>query len=190
MGRTRVIDREAVLLAAERVVMREGAARVTLEAVAAEAGISKASVLYDYKTKRALLQAVIEHRVSAHADRLRRRMDEIGPVANSAIRARIAVSNRAVSEADRAVALNLIAALAQDAELRAPVQKAYKDQIAEIRRTSSSPRAAMLAFLAIEGLNLLEYFGLYTWPKAERSRLVADIESLVEDGPPASAQPH
>ena len=57
MGRTRVIDREAVLLAAERVITRDGAARVTLEAVAAEAGISKASVLYDYKTKQALLKA-------------------------------------------------------------------------------------------------------------------------------------
>ena len=57
MGRLRIIDRDAVLTAAERVVRRDGAARLTIEAVAAEAGISKASVLYDYKTKQALIKA-------------------------------------------------------------------------------------------------------------------------------------
>ena len=42
MGRRRTIDRNAILQAAERVVHRSGAARLTLDAVAAEAGISKA----------------------------------------------------------------------------------------------------------------------------------------------------
>ena len=51
MGRKRTIEPDAVLDAAEQVVMRDGAARLTLDAVACAAGISKASVLYDYKTK-------------------------------------------------------------------------------------------------------------------------------------------
>ena len=55
MGRKRVIDQEQVLDAAQRVVARDGAARLTLDAVAEEAGISKASVIYDYKSKQALI---------------------------------------------------------------------------------------------------------------------------------------
>lgn len=44
MGRIRVIDRDHLLDAAEAVVARDGAVKLTLESVAAEAGVSKASV--------------------------------------------------------------------------------------------------------------------------------------------------
>ena len=55
MGRKRAIDQQQVLDAAERVVGRDGAANLTVDAVAREAGVSKASVLYDYKSKQALI---------------------------------------------------------------------------------------------------------------------------------------
>ena len=184
MGRLKVIDRDAVLCAAERVVSREGAARLTVEAVAAEAGISKASVLYDYKTKQALIKAVIERRVAAECARLREIIEGLGPVPDRTIRGCIAaVADRPLSDADRTVVLNLIAALAQDPELRASVQEARRQQIAEILETSSRPRDALLAFLALEGLKLLECFGIYTWPESERQRLIADIFSLATGEP-------
>lgn len=180
MARTRVIDREAVLCAAERVVSREGAARLTLEAVAAEAGISKASVLYDYKTKQALIRAVIERRVSTETARLQACIEKLGPVPDRVMRGRIAAAGRGISDADRAVALNLIAALAQDSELRVPIQEAYRHQIAEIVDSSTHPRGALLAFLALEGLKLLEWFGLYSWPEHDRKRLIGEITSLLD----------
>ncbi len=180
MGRLRSIDRESVLCAAERVVSRDGAARLTIEAVAAEAGISKASVLYDYKTKQALIRAVIERRMKAECARLAAAMEEAGPEPDRAMRARLAVAqSRSMSDADRAVALNLIAALAQDEELRRPMQEAYRQQIAEIMETSTHPRGALLAFLALEGLKVLECFGIYSWPEKERRRLFSDISALL-----------
>ena len=188
MGRLRVIDRESVLCAAERVVSRDGAARLTIEAVAAEAGISKASVLYDYKTKQALIRAVVERRMKAECARLSAAIDEAGPGPDRAIRGRIAVAeNRSMSDADRAVALNLIAALAQDEELRRPMQEAYRQQIVEIMETSTQPRGALLAFLALEGLKLLECFGIYSWPEKQRRRLFEDISALIS-GEPAAAR--
>lgn len=180
MGRTRVIDREAVLCAAERVVRREGATRLTLGAVAAEAGIAKASVLYDYKTKQALIRAVIERRVSAESARLDAAIEALGQVPDKVIRGRIAAATRSVSDAERAVALSLVAALAQEAELRSPIQEAYRHQIAQILETSSRPRGALLAFLALEGLKLLEYFGLHSWPEQDRKRLLDEISSLID----------
>lgn len=64
MGRKRVIDQQAVLDAAERVVGRDGAANLTIDAVAREAGINKASVLYDHKSKQALVEAVVDRALS------------------------------------------------------------------------------------------------------------------------------
>jgi len=188
MARVRVIDRDAVLCAAERVVSRDGAARLTVEAVAAEAGISKASVLYDYKTKQALIRAVVERRMKAECERLRAAIEEAGPGKDRAIRGRLAkAERRSMSDTDRAVALNLIAALAQDEELRRPMQEAYRQQIAEIMETSTHPRGALLAFLALEGLKLLECFGIYSWPENERKRLFKDFSALV-DGEPVTAR--
>lgn len=182
MARLRVIDREAVLDAAERVVCREGAARLTLEAVASEAGISKASVLYDYKTKQALIRAVIERRVAAEKARLEEAMEALGPVSDKILRGRIAVAKgRSVSDTDRTALISLIAALVQDAELRAPLQEVVRHQIAEIVQLSSQPRKALLAFLALEGFKLLECLGLYTWSQEERRRLLDDIASLIDE---------
>ncbi len=183
MGRRRVIDRDAVLDAAERVVSRNGAARLTLDAVAAEAGISKASVLYDYKTKQMLIKAVIERRVLAEDARIQACIDRLGPVADAAIRGRIAATARAIPDEDRTVAISLCATLAHDAELRQPIQKLYRERIDEVLTTSSHPRGAMLAFLAAEAMVLMELFGLHAWPEAERARLAAEIAWLVDQRP-------
>jgi AcrR family transcriptional regulator len=183
MGRSRVIDRASVLDAAERVVRRDGAARMTLEAVAAEAQISKASVLYDYKTKQALVQAVIERRVETEDTRMRQVMDQLGDVPDAAIRGRLAAARRLVSDEDRDVAISLCAALAQDTGLRRPIQAAFRHRIAMILETSKHPRGALLAFLAIEGMVALEWLDLHTWPPDERERLIKEIGWLANQEP-------
>lgn len=183
MGRRRTIDREAVLDAAERVVSRSGAARLTLDAVAAEAKISKASVLYDYKTKQMLINAVIERRVSAEDGRIQGFIDGLGPVPDAPIRGRIAAVLPSMPDEDRSVAISLCAALAQDEQLRQPIQKIYRERIEEILRTSEHPRGAMLAFLAVEGLKLIEWLGLHSWPEPERKLLVAEMDWLVDQRP-------
>lgn len=188
MGRHRTIDREAVLAAAERVVMREGAAHLTLEAVAAEAGISKASVLYDYKTKRALIRALVDRRVAVEQKRVQVFVDAEAGKPNADIRGRLAAASRSSSEEDRSVALNLCVALAQDAELREPVQESLRETLAAIAASSTHPRGAMLAFLAVEGLTLLDWFGLLSFPEAERDRLIAEIGWLVGQSPTALPQ--
>lgn len=54
MGRRRTIDRDQLLDAAEAVIAREGAAGLTIDAVAKEMGITKGGVQYCFGTKDAL----------------------------------------------------------------------------------------------------------------------------------------
>src|SRR3954465_8010172 len=56
----RALTRNRLLDAAAAVVRRDGAQALTLDAVAAEAGVSKGGLLYHFKTKRDLVQAMIE----------------------------------------------------------------------------------------------------------------------------------
>jgi AcrR family transcriptional regulator len=57
--------KDELLRAAASVVARSGPATLTLDAVAAEAGVSKGGVLYHFPTKEALILALIEAEIEA-----------------------------------------------------------------------------------------------------------------------------
>jgi AcrR family transcriptional regulator len=59
-GRPPAGGREAILAAALQLLRERGIARVTSREVAAQAGVSEASVFYHYKDRAGLLQAVFE----------------------------------------------------------------------------------------------------------------------------------
>jgi AcrR family transcriptional regulator len=182
MARPRVIDQDQVLDAAEAVVGRLGAAHLTLEAVAAEAGIGKASVVYDFKSKQNLVKAVIDRKVRREEENIRAAVDAVARRANAEMLGRIAVASDAPTDETRAVALNLCAALAQDADLRHGLKQFYEKEIGAVTATAEKPRMALLAFLALEGLKMLEYFEFYRWPEAERASILTDLAALMGSG--------
>lgn len=189
MGRKRVIDQQAVLDAAERVVGRDGAANLTIDAVAKEAGINKASVLYDHKSKQALVEAVVNRafeRDNAHHVGIE---EQLAGAGDRAIRGRILAAAAPPPEEFRAVALNLSAALALDATLRTKMQDNQARTMARIVETSPSPRGALLAYLALEGLKFLEHLDFHHFPRGERDRLLRQINWLVTTQPGESDLP-
>src|SRR3546814_19735537 len=117
------------------------------------------------------MKALFERRIAAEDSRIGEIEAGLGAVPDAAIRARLASELRDLTDEDRSVALSLCALVAQDAELRAPIQEMMRRRIARVLETSSQPRGALLAFLAIEGLMALEWLGLPPWPTQERGRL-------------------
>lgn len=183
MGRKRVIEPERILDAAEAVVGRHGAAQLTIDAVAAEAEIGKASLLYHYRSKHALIAAVIDRAVRNDNAFNEAKTRNIGETASAVIRGRIAAAAAPLPEEFRAVALHLCAALAQDETLRAAIQDNQRKVISSIAGTSAQPRGALLAYLALEGLKLLESLDYYSWPPKERTKILRDISWLVDQSP-------
>lgn len=183
MGRKRVIDQQGILDAAERVVGRDGAANLTLDAVAKEAAVNKASVLYDHKTKQALIEAIVDRafeRDNAHHSRIEA---QIGDETDRVIRGRIIAASEPPAKEFRAVALNLTAALTLDAGLREKMQGNQAATVDRILETSPSQRGALLAYLALEGLKFLEYLDFHHFPREERQRLLREINWLVAADP-------
>jgi AcrR family transcriptional regulator len=188
MGRKRVIDQEAILDAAERVVGRDGSVNLTLEAVAKEAGISKASVLYDYRSKQALIEKIVERAFKRDNEHHAAVESHLNGGASCAILGRIAAAALPPPEAFRAVALNLSAALTLDDQLR---QKMRVNQAAIIDRvldTAASPRGALLAYLALEGVKLLEHLDFHQFAPAERARIISEITWLAHATPQAEGK--
>jgi len=99
-------------------LQKKGASRLTIEAVASQAGISKASVLYLYKTKRALIKAVVDRLISADAAVNETAITDLGQVDDAVIRGRILAASESMKDEMRSVALNLTASLAHDQGLR------------------------------------------------------------------------
>ncbi len=189
MGRKRAIDQQQVLDAAERVVGRDGAANLTVDAVAKEAGVSKASVLYDYKSKQALIEAVVDRAFERDNEHHARIEATIGDLQDRAVRGRIVAAAEPPPEEFRAVALNLSAALTLDAGLRRKMQASQDATIARILQNSQSPRGALLAYLALEGLKFLEYLDFHHFSRADRDEVLREINWLVTATPQATDHP-
>lgn len=190
MGRNRKIDRDALLDAAQDVLLREGAAHLTIEAVAAHAGIGKASVLYDYKTKQALLRAMLERLLEVERERVKAIAESLEPSVDSGIQGWIRSAHRELTDADRTVAIGLVAALAGDPDLNKISSAFLHGVVSDTIDKATEPRGARLAFLAAEGLKLLDYLGLYQWPREEFEAILEDIAWLARQRPgpePASS---
>jgi AcrR family transcriptional regulator len=190
MGRRRIISDDQILDAAQHVIRRDGAGQLTVDAVATQAGISKASVLYFYKSKKALIEAIVQRGVRLDRELNEAAIRSFGALDGAVVRGRILAAADWIPEASRSVALDLCAATAQNPRLRRPAQEFQNSIIARIQKTCAHPRGAMLAHLALEGLKLLELLDFHLWPKDERNRLLQDIEWLisVDPGPSGSLQ--
>ena len=180
MGRTRTIDKEAVLDAAERVIARDGAVGLSIDAVATEAGISKSSVVYDYKTKKALIVAVIDRHMKAEKEALETALAENTETPEPEIYGRIAAATQksGYSEKERLVGLALCAAMASDAAILQRVRDFYDKEISSLAMRTKKPDSALLAFLALAGLQTIEYFGFHTWEEPKRHDILERIKVL------------
>lgn len=190
MGRPKKVEAELLLEAAQHVVVDQGAAHLTLNAVANDAGVSKASVLYDYKSKDALIHALVTSKLDAAARKIDTARQALEGSEDAGIRARLAVANEfRPSVDDRAVAIAVISAMSGNAELREVGRAFYKAAIDDVVKTASSPRGALLAFLAMEGIQRLDYLGLVQWTQEEFDTLLRDIEWLCSQTPAVPARP-
>lgn len=173
MARLRTIDQTTVLDAAERVIIENGAANFTLDAVAARAGISKGSVLRDYGHKQDLIRAIVRRRF----DEYREALDVAEQQKSSRIAAHLEVSGQPWPDEQRKAASNLCSSLTNDSELVAILSQHYDREIAAIS-SAGAGSGALLAFLAIEGLKSIEMVCGYNWPPADREALLASISRL------------
>lgn len=188
MGRHRKVERDVLLDAAQQVVVDRGAAHLTLDAVASDAGVSKASVLYGYKSKDVLVHSLVTHKLEAAKARVEQAKESLEDPTDSGIRARIAITaKQRLSIDDRSVALAVISAMAGNLALRDAGRAFFKDAVDDVLGTATSRKGAMLAFLALEGLRKLDYLDVYRWSRDEYEAILEDIAWLAGQEP---SDPH
>jgi AcrR family transcriptional regulator len=151
-----------ILDAAEEVVLRDGVARLTLDAAAAEAGLSKGGVLYHFPTRDALVAGMVAKIIEEFDRDINDRLgddEEPGRFLRAYIGATMEPGAPHPDRQDRLGAA-LIAAAAAQPELLAPLRQAADRWQREIEHDGLDPTTATVLRLACDGLWLCDLFGL------------------------------
>jgi AcrR family transcriptional regulator len=179
MAEQRVTARQRILDSAVAVVREEGAGHLTLDAVARHAEVSKGGVLYHFRNKRALIEAMIErllgnveHRANAQTQRL--------DGANKKLRALSLADATHLPEED-AMSLAILAASAEDSTLLDPVRETVAGWFAQVEREANDADVALLVLLANQGLRFLEMLELLPLDSARTRRLRERLLQFAEE---------
>ncbi|WP_106397937.1 TetR/AcrR family transcriptional regulator [Actinocorallia populi] len=143
------MKRDALLDAAESVLLEHGTQALTLNAVAERAGVSKGGLLYHFPTKEALVTALVD-RVIAEFDALVEQYDQ-GSFTRAFVEATFAII--AAPEGERSERRwAAITAAAATPELAAPLRAAMDRWHRRDDAEDADPLTAMVVRLAAEGL--------------------------------------
>jgi AcrR family transcriptional regulator len=164
----RTDTRAKLLDAASAVIRRDGAQSLTLDAVAAEAGVSKGGLLYHFRSKRDLLDAV----VARWLDEFQRDIDDAG--------GSFPVGYVRASDGAKAEEAGLLAALVADPDVLTAVRERYATWQDRVVNEGGDPVEATVARLAADGLWLADLLGMAP-PEGElRMRVMARLLELCD----------
>ena len=178
MSGRRSKTRQKILEAAAEISRESGPGNLSLDAVAARAGVSKGGLLYHFPSKTALLKAVVETFVASFEEELSRRKETKTGRPDAMLEAYLELF---VEDHDcrRPPPSGLLAALAQDPDFLAPVRRHDRALLDRMRRTARDPAMALIVYLAIQGMRGNNLLGIDVMSEEEFSEAVAKLKAIV-----------
>lgn len=174
--------REHLLDAAEAVVIRDGSARLTLDAVAEQAGVSKGGLLYHFPNKESLLLAMIDRHMDGVRERRAKALEGLppGPAAELQAEVRGAMAR---SDTDRQMGSALLAVAANDPKLLSSCVDFHKERFGRLKEGTCSEGCARraLVLLAVDGLVFLDLLNLSPFTEAERDALFEALLRMADE---------
>jgi AcrR family transcriptional regulator len=185
--RGRPSARDKILDATLDLIGDIGVPAVTLEGVAARAGVSKGGLLYHFRFKEQLLAAanahLVDRRVAAREAEARHLPKGRGRRLKAYVLA--SVNN---SEGDDQISARLLASGSMTAETAEPIRSYFKQRFPPFADDVGFDRAA-LVHAATEGLWFMDVLGLSPFSAKQRAQLVKTILSIVDGAPLAITDP-
>ncbi|MEH2490763.1 TetR/AcrR family transcriptional regulator [Bradyrhizobium sp. AZCC 2230] len=172
-------SRNAALEAAIRIIARDGPGRLTLDAIARESGLSKGGVMHQFRTKEAVLKALLERQMAHFEEFSTRYMAKVSATSANPNLATQLATVREAATSPNSVALALVAAVVENPSLMMLPREREMKRVAAIKAESADPDLALLRWAAARGLLLSSLFGMSPLSKDEHDRLFA---RLLDDG--------
>lgn len=170
--------RARILAAVEALALERGPGNISIDAVAAKAGLSKGGVLYHFRTKADLLTALVSRHIDIRRELVARSLTGRG--ANALAQALVEAHRE---ECVRPVppASGVLAAVAEHPDLLDPLRAHQQELVARLRSESGDPDLATIAFLALEGLKALHLFGFQLLGQQEEEDVLRRMTTLLSE---------
>ncbi|MEQ1953063.1 TetR/AcrR family transcriptional regulator [Mesorhizobium sp. CN2-181] len=169
--------RAKILAAAADIARDVGPANLSLDAVAARAGVSKGGLLYHFPSKAELLKAIVE-------DHLRHFEEELagypcltgGPA--DILRAYLEIS---MVDCARKTppASGVLAAIVQHPEMMVPITVFKRQMLDRLKADAGEESTALILFLAMEGLRSMKLFDAEVLSAEETEKAVEALRRLI-----------
>lgn len=176
--------REKILSAAEELARVAGPGNLSLDAVAARAGVSKGGLLYHFPTKAKLLEALVEQFLASFDQALREREGASAGAPDSLIRAYLDIL---VGEhlCHQPPPSGLLAALGEDPGFLAPVRRFDRQFLDRMKANASDPVMALIVYLTLHGIKSMQLLNIETIDGEEFDSVIARLRALVgvDDAP-------
>ena len=170
--------RERILAAATEIVKDQGTSHMSLEAVAARAGVSKGGLLYHFPSKAKLLEAMVEDHVQGLRQTIAEAADADETPTNACARAYVEAYREECCRKDPPPS-GILAAIAENPEFIDPIRRFQREIVGRFREQCVDPLPAITAFLAIEGMRALELFDAQVLGAKERDAVVEYLKSQI-----------
>lgn len=185
-------DRDAILDAAEAVVLRDGFGRLSLQAVAYEIGLSKTGLLHHFPNKVTLIDALVRRTVDQWVADTTEAIAATEPGPGRVPRAFLGMclaSTGAFTETIRRSSVVLLAALLHDRSHVEPLRQAHRELDAHIARDGLRKGIGEAAHLAVNGFWFDRIFGLTEWTAPKLAAVRSALDELIALGaaPPRRA---
>ncbi|MFD1197211.1 TetR/AcrR family transcriptional regulator [Brucella gallinifaecis] len=176
----KVSSRERILRAAVELAQEVGPAHISLEAVAARAGLSKGGLLYSFPTKAKLLEAVVEEymKVHEHAMEVQERLQSGDK--NRIARAFFDVFR--VQADDEPPASGILAALVENPDFMIPVRHYHRTVLDRMLENATDRNLVLMTYLVLSGLECGRLLDCDIISDEERHSLLCRLETLLEKG--------
>jgi AcrR family transcriptional regulator len=168
--------RKAALQAALTIIARDGPGRLTLDAIAKEAGISKGGLMHQFPSKQAVLKALLEQQVEYFEKFHARRMTD-AKTEHPELAAQIATFREAAMQ-PHSIASAFLGAVAEEPSLLSISRERDAERIAALKAEAGDSDLALLRRSAAEGLALSSIFGLSAMSRQDQMRL---FDRLMDD---------
>ncbi|WP_024510620.1 TetR/AcrR family transcriptional regulator [Bradyrhizobium sp. ARR65] len=168
-------SRKAALAAALTIIARDGPGRLTLDAIARESGLSKGGLMHQFRTKDAVLRALLEQQF-AHFNQFS--TDFLNTAGSSSREPKLATAiatSREIIAQQYSVAQAMLAALVSEPSLLAEARDRDAENLETIKAEAADPDLATLRWAAARGLALLAMLRLSPISEAESERLFARL---------------
>lgn len=170
--------RERILHAAEELARSEGAGNISLDAVAARAGVSKGGLLYHFPTKAKLLEALVEQFLATLNSELNDRERQSGGIPNATARAylEIMIDEQVCRQPPPS---GLLAALAENPDFLNPVRRFDRQLLDRMKANASDPALAVLVFLVMQGIKSGQLLNVETIDAGEFNAVIARLREML-----------